>query len=354
VVVSSNLEQFAVADFLDWNEKKQLKLNPEFQRQSVWPTIAKTYLIDTVLRRLPMPKVFMRTSVDLQTQRAYREIVDGQQRLRTIIEFAEDKFALGVRAKEFQGLRYSSLPDELKERFLGYRVSVDQLIDASDDSVLEIFARLNSYTVPVNPPELRHAKYQGDFKWAVHEASNKWKVLWEDLRVVSTRERVRLLNDSLMAEMFGILLEGVHDGGQPRIDALYQRYNGGFDRLRVEAALEEILPRLSNELRAPLVDTPLHSGPHFLMVFAAVACATVGIPRGELDALLSEQADLADSEVIVAALYELGRLIDQDDPSGSERARAFWRASRSSTQRIASRRLRFPVYLEAVQGQPAV
>jgi hypothetical protein len=90
--------------------------------------------------------------------------VDGQQRLRTIIDFAEDKFTLGVRAKEFQGLRYSSLSDELKERFLEYRISVDQLMDASDDSVLEIFARLNSYTVPVNAPELRHAKYQGDFR----------------------------------------------------------------------------------------------------------------------------------------------------------------------------------------------
>src|SRR5207249_5123300 len=120
-MVSSNLEQYTVADFSEWHEKKQLKLNPDFQRQSVWPTAAKAYLIDTVLRRLPIPKIFMRTSVDIQTQRSYREIVDGQQRLRTIIDFAEDRFTLTARAKEFAGLRYSTLTDDLKSVFLSYR-----------------------------------------------------------------------------------------------------------------------------------------------------------------------------------------------------------------------------------------
>ena len=87
-MVSSNLEQYRVTDLLDWNEKNQLKLNPDFQRRSVWPAVARTYLIDTILRSLRMPRVYMRTSVDLRTQRSYREIVDGQQRLRTILDFA--------------------------------------------------------------------------------------------------------------------------------------------------------------------------------------------------------------------------------------------------------------------------
>jgi hypothetical protein len=157
-----------------------------------------------------------------------------------------------------------------------------------------------------------------------------------------------------MAEMFGIILEGVRDGGQAKIDALYQRYNDGFDRPRVEGALGDVVPLICGELRAPLVDTPLHSAPHFLMVFAAVACATVGIPRGDLGGPEGQDGGLAEPEVVLAELYELGRLIEQDDPSGSENARAFWRASRSSTQRIASRRTRFPMYLAAVRGQLAV
>jgi uncharacterized protein DUF262 len=350
-VVTSNLEQYAIADFVEWHEKKQLKLNPDFQRQSVWPTPARSYLIDTILRRLPIPKIFMRTSVDIQTQRTYREVVDGQQRLRTIIEFAEDKFTLGPRAKEFQGLRYSTLTDELKERFLSYRVSVDQLINASDDDVLEIFARLNSYTVPVNAPELRHAKYQGDFRWAVHETSTFWKALWDDLSIVSGRERVRLMNDSLMAEMFGVILDGVRDGGQPKITALYDKYDKDFDRGRVDTALNTVLPLLIDTFRPALLDTAIHSAPHFLLAFAALTHSTVGIPAGDLDPDVLQPGGLAPSERVLTNLYTLGALIEQDEPRGSDLARAFWRASKSSTQRISSRRVRFPVYLAAFQDR---
>jgi hypothetical protein len=350
-VVTSNLEQYAIADFLEWHGQKQLKLNPEFQRQSVWPPVAKSYLIDTVLRRLPIPKIYLRTSVDIATQRTYREVVDGQQRLRTIIDFAEDKFTLGPRAIEFEGLRYSMLSDELKERFLTYRIGVDQLVNATDDDVLEIFSRLNSYTVPINQPELRHAKYQGEFKWAVHEASVKWKTLWEDFHVVTPRERLRLLNDSLMAEMFGVLLEGIRDGGQPKINALYQKYDHGFDRSRIDQALDLVLPKLTGLYSAPLTDTPLHSAPHFLMVFAALAQNTVGIPEGDLEGPFQTENEQPTTTRVIENLFKLGQLIEQDEPTPNPEARAFWRASKSSTQRIASRRIRFPMYLAAFQDR---
>lgn len=350
-MVSSNLEQYTIADFLEWHDKKQLKLNPDFQRQSVWPSPAKSYLVDTVLRRLPIPKVFMRTSVDITTQRTFREIVDGQQRLRTLIDFAEDKFALTARAKEFQSLRYSTLSDDLKGTFLSYRISVDQLINATDDDVLEIFARLNSYTVPVNAPELRHAKYQTEFKWSIHESAVQWKALWEDLRVVSGRERVRLMGDSVMAEMYGVVLEGVKDGGQNKINALYETHGENFDRVAIQTALDATLPLLLGPLAPALVDTPLHSAPHFLIAYAALAAVLVGIPPGELDvADLPAPGLRATDDVMVANLYRLGELISQDEPRGSDEARAFWRASKSTTQRISSRRIRFPMYVAAFQG----
>ena len=92
-------------------------------------------------------------------------------------------------------------------------------MNASDDDVLEVFARLNSYMVTLNPPEKRHAKYQGEFKWAIRAASRRWAVLWEKYKVLTVRERVRMLDDSLTAEMVGVLLDGVADGGQPKIDA---------------------------------------------------------------------------------------------------------------------------------------
>jgi len=96
-------------------------------------------LIDTILRQYPIPKVYLRTKVNVLTQRAVREIVDGQQRVRAILDFAEDKFALTKRAQEFKGMRYSNLTEEQKATFLTYPISVDQLVNAGDEEVLEVF-----------------------------------------------------------------------------------------------------------------------------------------------------------------------------------------------------------------------
>jgi hypothetical protein len=342
------LQQYTIADFLEWSEKGQLKLNPEFQRGSVWPPAARTYLVDTILRHLPVPKIYVRTKVDLQTKRSYREVVDGQQRLRAIIDFASDKFALGPRSKEFAGKRYSNLAPEEQERFLGYQIAVDQLINASDADVLEVFSRLNSYTVPVNPPELRHAKYQGEFKWSVHEMSQKWSVLWEKYRVIGARDAVRLLSDSLMAEMFGIVLEGVRDGGQPKITSLYERVDKTYQRGTAEPVVDDTLSYIVDNFDEVLLETPLSNAPHFLMLFAAAAYLTHGIPQGALEEMPPRKS-LASPDNAATLLFQIGDILSTDEPPPS--ALQFWTASTSSTQRIASRQTRFPVYVAALEGK---
>ena len=347
------LEQYRIADFLEWHREHRLILNPDFQRGNIWTPAARSYLIDTILRELPMPKIYLRTTIDLRTKASVREVVDGQQRLRAIIDFANDKFALTQRASEFAGLRYSILEPKLQEVFLEYPIAVGQLLNASDDDVLEVFARLNSYSVQLNPAEKRHAKYQGDFKWAIRSASRRWSVLWDRYRIVSPRQRVRMQDDSLMAEMFGVLIEGVCDGGQPSINGLYNRHDASFDADgEVPRAIDQILQFTVRELADDFVDTPLLKAPHFLMLFAALAHVIRGIPPGDLGDDLPSRIPEAPGDLTTTRgnLQQLASVIDADEPPvGFEH---FWRASKSSTQRISSRRVRFGVYYRSLIPAP--
>jgi uncharacterized protein with ParB-like and HNH nuclease domain len=113
-MATSVLEQYRISDIIEWHEKKQLILNPSFQRGSVWTPQAKVFLIDTILRSLPIPKIYIRKKIDLTTSKSIREVVDGQQRLRAIIEFANDGLELTKRAKELEGFKYSDLSPDLK------------------------------------------------------------------------------------------------------------------------------------------------------------------------------------------------------------------------------------------------
>ena len=343
----SILEQYRISDFLDWKTEKRLILNPDFQRGDVWNPTAKTFLIDTILRRLPIPKVYLRTSVDITTKKSVREVVDGQQRLRAILDFADGKFSLSKRASEYAGKKYETLSPEDQEAFLAYPIAVDQLVNASVDDVLEVFARLNSYTVTLNAPEKRHGRYQGEFKWAVRNASRKWAPLWENFGILSTRDRVRMLDDSLTAEMIGILLDGVVDGGQAKIDAMYYKYDAGFDSSAL-ASLDTVLSYLQTELAPYLIGTPLLSSPHLLMLFAALAHVLIGIPQGELKGSeYPTRTLITDIEGARDNLLSLASMIAGDDEPGPPWSE-FWKASKSSTQRIASRRIRFPFYFRAL------
>jgi hypothetical protein len=348
VATESILEQYRVHDFVAWHANNELVLNPHFQRRSVWDPQARTLLIDSVLRRMPVPKIYMRTRIDVRTKRSIREVVDGQQRLRAILSFANNEFPLTRRAGEYAGKRYADLDDELQEQFLSYPLAVDSLVNASDTDVLEVFARLNSYTVTLVPAEKRHAKFQGDFKWAVHSAAKEWRVLWEDFEIVSGRDRLRMGDDSLMAEMFGIVLNGVTDGGASNIERLYASKEDSFpEEADVRRCVDDTLSWLTRELGGSIRNTPLRRGPQFLMLFAAAAAARNGIPRGQLRDEDVQRAPV-EPEDVTDRLALMVEALESEE--ASPRFTRFVDASAGSTQRIATRSVRYSYYRWALTG----
>jgi hypothetical protein len=144
-----DVRAYSISDFLEWKSNNQIELSPDFQRRSVWPEKAKSYLIDTILRGKPIPKVIMtQRMVDRRVQRI---VVDGQQRLRAIYDFVEGNFRISrAHNKKFAGSTYELLPEDEKDQFVAYEVGVDLLHETDIREILDIFARLNTYTVRLN------------------------------------------------------------------------------------------------------------------------------------------------------------------------------------------------------------
>ena len=345
-------DQYPISDLLAWMGEKTLVLNTDFQRRSVWPPRAKVFLIDSILRDRPMPNIYIRTKTDLKTRRGYREVVDGQQRLRAINEFASDKFTLTNAANEFAGKTYSTLDEDSKTQFLTYTIGVVQLFNMSDSDVLDVFHRINAYGLRLNPQETRHGKFQGQFRNAVIDASKRWTPLWETYRIVGLRNRVRMADDELMALMLGIILDGVIDGGQGATNRLYDRYD---NRLPTDAVdkLDKTVAFLLDELK-PILETGLARAPHFLMLFAAVAHALFGIPKGDMNEDMPTRDDLAlsDLDLAKANLGTLADLLQSPDDSIPTHLFPFRLASAGSTQRIRSRKIRFLALYKALLPSP--
>jgi len=113
---------------------------PDWQRQEVWSRSKKQNLIDTILRGWKLPKFYF---LRLSDEPEQYEVVDGQQRLVTILEFFDNELPLPDKtAKEFQGRFYRDLTDKVKDTFDDYEIEYDEIEDATEEEVKAFFQRL--------------------------------------------------------------------------------------------------------------------------------------------------------------------------------------------------------------------
>ena len=214
---------YSINDFIEWEERKQLEISPKFQRRSVWSPQAKSYLIDTILKDKPLPKIFIRATTDPKTRRTVREIVDGQQRMRTILSFVKDGFRISkIHNEEFGGMTYSELPEDVQTEFLKYELSVDLLLDLPDRDILDIFARLNTYSVSLNKQELFNAKYFGYFKQLVYKLSGDYYTFWTENKIFTDRKIMRMAEAELITDLLIAILDGIQS--KKSADKYYQLY----------------------------------------------------------------------------------------------------------------------------------
>ena len=229
---------FRVSDFLTWQRTDSLELSPYFQRRPVWRPKEKSFFIDTVLRGLPAPVIYVREKLNLTQQTTTREIVNGQQRLRTLFSFIDssllgdykaerDHFTVErVHNSEIAGKSFLDLADEYKTRILEYEFSTHILPSSVEDrEVLTIFARLNSTGVRLTYQELRNARFFGIFKTLMYELALEQLERWRRWRVFSENQIAKMTEVETTSDLVMTMMDGVTGKTQKRLDKIYGQYD---------------------------------------------------------------------------------------------------------------------------------
>jgi hypothetical protein len=156
--------------------------NPPYQRNGdIWSKEKKQLLIDSIINRYDIPKLYFhkygRDEVR-KTGKTYA-IIDGRQRLETIISFIDNGFALGEEFVYLQdpgvkaaGMNYSELATKypkIKTRFDSFSLPIVTVETDDLDLIDEMFSRLNE-AVPLNAPEKRRA-IGGDMVKAIDDVA---------------------------------------------------------------------------------------------------------------------------------------------------------------------------------------
>ena len=212
--------------FLDIFKNKQLDLTPPYQRRSVWTRKDKLFYLDTIFKGYPCPAIFLHKDLDPDTGITTYHVVDGKQRLETILDFAQNKLSMPKdhHDGELLGNKFKDLSTDYKKKFWNYVISVDQLDIIEESVVDEVFDRLNRNSRKLERQELRHAKYDG---WFINYAEDQsTEAEWKKLNVATQTRAKRMKDVQFLSELIIVAIEDSCKGfSQDEIDV----YTAYFD-----------------------------------------------------------------------------------------------------------------------------
>lgn len=162
--------KITISEFYERHQLKKYNFDPEYQRKGdVWSEEKKSFLIDSILKNYPMPPIFLHQVIDSTTGATKYNVIDGKQRLSAILGFINNEIELpsdydvgAFGDSRLNGKKFGDLEDELQEfkmQFWRYVLSVEYIETGDTDIINNVFDRLNRNGEPLEPQELRKAKY---------------------------------------------------------------------------------------------------------------------------------------------------------------------------------------------------
>ena len=161
--VNIEKEQWSISHVKELHEAaNMIILDPDFQRDYVWgkDSRKKSELIESILMKIPLPVIYL-----FQKKDGDYQVVDGRQRLQTILDFMDNKFAIkGVRIlKGCEGLKFSDLPPKSQMMFKGFQLFFYIIAPSNPERLkYDIFDRVNRGGTKLNNQEMRNALYCGE------------------------------------------------------------------------------------------------------------------------------------------------------------------------------------------------
>jgi len=170
--VISQISDWTISVLREKWDTGSLLLQPEFQREYVWTLRPElpSRLIESLLLEIPIPPIYFGKDANGRL-----EMIDGQQRLTTLIKFVSNDFPLRKlnRMASLNHKHFKDLSTPLQRKILDTPIrSITIDVATNSDLRYEVFERLNRGSMALNEQELRNCVYRGPFNKLLETLEN--------------------------------------------------------------------------------------------------------------------------------------------------------------------------------------
>ena len=304
---------------------------PEFQRRLVWTRKDKDFFLDTILRGYPFPEIYLADGdVDLESGEGSQLLVDGLQRVNTLIEY----FDASPNLKLLTVSPYRDLEEEQKRLFLQYDVAVRDLGAASREEIVEVFQRLNATNYSLLDIEINNAIYKGELKqFAEKVAAHQF---FTENGVYNVRDYKRMGDLRYALTLIITFIGGYFNRDDPFGELL--------DRFNDEFPLEQnVWMRLENVIEL-LNECGFEKG---CRIWKKADLFTVMV---ELDSLLESSNNVPQPSEILGRLMSFYTSIDSAGVDGASVSSVYYKAAVQATNDKVNRLRRAAVISSVILG----
>ena len=199
-----------IGKFGDKDDEKATLYVPDYQRNFIWNKKRQSRFIESVFLGMPLTPCLLSEGDDRRL-----EIIDGSQRIRTLISFYNNKLAL-TRLKKLKSLekaKFKDLPPKLQRQLLLRDFRMIVVSEKADENIrADIFDRVNTSSEKLTDAEVRRGTMRGAFQDLIDELSKNAN--FKDICPLSKTKGSRREDEELILRFFTYIdsyLEFQHD-----------------------------------------------------------------------------------------------------------------------------------------------
>lgn len=227
-------QTITVEKLIKQDKTKALSFDMKIQRsEDIWDKKRRSKMIHSIMINWPTNTIF-----------AHKEgrtlsIVDGKQRLTTVLGYINGKFALEANIPDVNGevvaeKKFDQLSDELKKVILDYKFNLTQVEEATMEELEEFFFRVNN-GMPLRQIETTRAILGGRVLKLVEDVANT--PFFQTKANISKKSKLRFLDQELVLQLLAML----------------HKEETGFSGKEIEAFVRELRnKRIQDELKSKM------------------------------------------------------------------------------------------------------